>query len=200
MIMNRLFVACCLMAGQFACVAQITKGGKFIGGTINYQVNGSPDAFETSYLEYVAFAPSLGFMVKERLAVGVRAGIGYSFRESNSTTFGPYNVEVWQFSGGVFITNFVPVAEDRFWFTIGGGIEYGRTAIDPSYSSSTSDNYSVNVSIRPGFFFFPSKHWAVTMSIGNLYWTHIHGINNETTDNQVGLSLGTAGLGVQYFF
>lgn len=199
---SKIFFACFLVVPILAS-AQFSIGDKFVGGVITYNTIGRPDAqFSPTYSNSFSVNPTLGFMVGEGFAVGTRVGFAYSFYEDLDFNLGRYTYESKTYSAGVFLTKYISLGE-RFWFSFAGGLDYGRRVVDAPFTTTSlqgGEHYMFTLSARPGFVFLPNQRWGITLSIGNLFYNHFHGIGNEVTENEVGATLGPVGLGVLYFF
>jgi hypothetical protein len=184
--------------------AQINAGSKFVGGSLSYRMSASPDRTNNTFYSFYSIRPSVGYLVQDRLALGVNVGFEYGFSEDDSPTIGRVIEESTAYSIGSSLTWFVPVSEEKFWFTLQGGVNYSRSYRESiAYSTDSyvsSDYYSIGVSVSPGFLFLPSPRWAVTLGVGGLGYSHKRGIGNEITENDVSFNLGQFSLGVLYFF
>jgi hypothetical protein len=203
--MLKSFVAILFLIGDCAqASAQVSAGRKFVGGSLGYHMRANPDGLYNSYSTGFSVRPSMGFLIKDRMALGADVGLSYEFYEYNLPTSGRVTEDEKRYSIGSFATWFVPLHEERFWFTIEGRLGYSRSSTEYSDNQSTNtldgDNYSLSAGITPGLLFFPGPRWGITLDIGGLYFSHAHGIGNEETQNNILFTFGRFTLGVNYFF
>jgi len=178
--------------------AQFTKGDKFIGGNISMRHDSYDNGDRTS--GNMGFSPSIGFLMNKNFALGV--GFDYSyysyknfyngqpFIKQTSRSFGPQ----------IFAKRFFTISE-KFFFALTGDISYsGSRAYSTQNGGSTTRSYSLGAAITPSFIFFPSSHWGIEASLGNLSYEHDQEIPaNGTKSNQINLDAGTFSLGFAYY-
>jgi outer membrane protein len=153
-------------------------------------------------------SPSVGYFVTDRLAVGLSVGYGYAKNTNYIDTGGdPAMILVTEITNGVsvmpWVKYFIPAGDQKFFFSPSAGVSVDflttkRESIAESYTSKGND-YSAFVS--PGFTYFPSTHWGVSLNVGGLNYTieNPEGDDNNTSTLNFSLTSGTS-VGINYFF
>jgi hypothetical protein len=207
--------------------AQLTKGTWYTGGSASFndqnvqgRIAGEMDNNTTFGL-----TPKVGYMVSDKWAVGLT--MGYSGSHSTyAPVTQPYgahgqlstlNVQSSSniFSSGIFTRRFFPIS-DKFLFTLDGAVNFSRanssntTAATPVGGGPTTTDrenapyYSVGVSLRPLFIFFPSPRWGLEAGLGSLTFSHQHSLNgNSYTAGENFVTLGASSstsVGIYYYF
>ena len=178
--------------------SQTDKGQKFIGGQMNFRGNTTAfyhDFNITSYKEFgFNVIPSIGFFVKDNLALGTTIKFGYS--KSSERSIESFNIDplsiintetnsirITQSYGiGSFVRYYWDLSK-RFKFYLQGGLNYtygiqqGKSySSDPSNPTPgipiTQNNRlnTANIGASPGLVFFAKPNLAIQTSIGSVYY------------------------------
>ncbi|WP_111669155.1 outer membrane beta-barrel protein [Algoriphagus litoralis] len=181
-----------LLLLSFSGFAQLQKGNKIFGGTLNYSttnsdINDTQGVFsQTSESNNFYIGPVLGVFFSDRTVVGLAFNF-YSF--NNETTFQNgelYNNKSNQFGFGPFVRRYFPVKE---WVAFYGQAELGYSSgkIKQTYSSFPDQNYERSTSVfnfrgTLGLAFFPTNWMSVDLSMNPLSFSH------SVNKNEVGSS------------
>jgi hypothetical protein len=202
--MKKLFLLLCLPVCSWA---QFSQGNKFIGGSVNINnQNNSTSSPSISLSQNIGINPSIGFLIKDNLAIGVRLGYTKSYTEYILTTpFSLKSINSDVLNGGLFARRYFTISE-KFLFAIDGSVNYGRGTITYEtqnnsniYGGNNTKYYSVTAQISPTFIYFPSQHWGVEATIGSLAFTHSYNFINEINSNTFNLNYGSFSLGFAYY-
>jgi hypothetical protein len=186
--------------------AQFAKGNKFIGGSIsiNNQNNNVTNPL-ISLNQNILVSPSVGFFVKDNIAVGFKLGYSKSYQEGLNVPYGIKSTNLTSWSGGLFIKRYASISE-KFFFALEGSVIYARGTLDyelPNGGSITGGNnqkfYNVLGQVVPSFIYFPSEKWGIEASLGSLYFTHSYNFTNETNASTFNLNYGSFSLGFAYY-
>ena len=179
--------------------AQFTKGDKFIGGTVNMtHINEKANGTSTSI---VGLSPSAGIFLNRNFALGISPRYSnYTYKDVVNGQL--QNKQVVRTVGyGVFAKRFFTIS-DKFFFALTGDVFFDRNTTIQQYpvSKTTTKSYAFGIEIRPSFIFFPSTHWGIEASLGNLsYITNQQLHATDTRSNQFDFSAGTFSLGFSYY-
>lgn len=205
--------------------AQFSKGQVFLGGSLSASANNSNYIVATGgsgpiKSTSLSIAPTVGFFVSPKLAIG--GSIGYSGSTSQ------YDYPTSYITNGVFISTllsiksvtkslqvstfaryYVPLASN-FYFALQGQLNFTRSASDqtnPTFDGTNyvettrrSPSYSLGLSVRPTFVFFPTQRWSVEGGVGNLSFTRTRYLPNVYSANDLTFNAGTFTFGVAYYF
>ncbi len=208
-----LFLTLAFLGGQ--AFAQITGGSIFVSGfgnistrANNSEVTGGSTTITNEYPKNFSgqFGLGVGYLLTDNLA----AGVNFSLNGSKNTTSDSTHSNSFGWGAGLFGRYYVPVS-DNFYFFGNLGVNFNGGS-----SSNTSGNTEtegpklsgMTIGIQPGFTYFPSSHFALDMSVGNLGWM----MQKSTMENggiksvqknsgmDVAFDLTTVFFGIQYFF
>ncbi len=190
--MNRpLLLILPLLLLSFSGFAQLQKGNKILGGTLNYSTsNTTPTDLiglpaQTNKSNSFNISPLMGVFVTDRTVIGLKLD-SYSYSSESTITGQEFRNEFNRFGFGPFVRRYFPVKE---WVAFYGqadlGYSFGKTK--QSYSSfpnqnserSTSD---FNLSAALGLAFFPTNWMSVDLSMNPLSFSH------SVNKNEVGSS------------
>lgn len=181
-----------LLLFSFGSFAQLQKGNKILGGTINYSTNtttaddtgvaGGQSSKTTSY----NFSPLMGLFVSDRTVVGLTLDI-HSFKNETTNLGGSeFNYKSSGFGFGPFVRRYFPVKE---WVAFYGqaGMNYRFGEIKQTFSNSPNQNSErstndFNLSGTLGLAFFPTSWMSVDLSMIPISYSH------SVNDNEVGSS------------
>jgi hypothetical protein len=164
-----LAIACCFSV--FAN-AQISKGSRYLGGSVAYSQSKEEDTAPTAYNENKNFiiAPAMGFALKENLITG----IDFFYSSSESINRAPGNTigKTRSAGVGVFMRRFYPIAKKFYAFgqaRVGYFDKHATIAgITGSTSSSTTDGWGLEAGIYPGITYNIAKAFYLEMGFNNL--------------------------------
>jgi hypothetical protein len=205
-------------------VAQFTKGQVFLGGTLSATNNNNdlPTIPSGSSLKSSTFSvtPVVGFFINPKLALGGSIGYATGTSQFDYANYGLVNgaytytiLSQKSVSKSLLVSTFaryyVPLG-NSFYFTLQGQLNFTRTANDqtsPQYNGTNYDqvtqrtpSYSLGVSVRPAFVFFPTPRWSIEGGVGNLSFTRTRYLPDVYSANNFSLNAGTFTFGVAYYF
>lgn len=214
-----LFTIFILVLG-FAGQAQISQGTFFVGGSLGFATNTSkvkvgPNESTTSEMSSFTFAPSVGYFVADRTAVGLRAGISSTKNvnyqgngDKTTTTRTPIDV-------GIFAQRYFMIIPE-FGFT--GGVfvstRFGNEKVedfDQSTNTTTVTESSISgftAGLTGGTIWFPTPNLGFHTQVGILSFTTetetVKDSNPEisSTDSGFNFDLSSMSLlfGFHYYF
>lgn len=177
---------------SFGSFAQLQKGNKLLGGTLNYSTN-TITADDTgvaggqrSKTDSYTISPPVGFFVSDRTVVGLMLDINSYKNETTNLGGSEFNYKSIGFGFGPFVRRYFPVKE---WAAFYGqaGMNYRFGEIKQTYSNSPDQNSErstndFNLSGTLGLAFFPTSWMSVDLSMSPLSYSH------SVNDNEVGSS------------
>jgi hypothetical protein len=213
--MKKFLLSIFLVSFTLIAFGQIEEGTKFISGSFNYssstdETTESGNTFVHEELSAFSIMPSLGYMLSEKIGIGLRAGFSNTQRTNpdtdgfdqmgnlvsgeneriNSTT-----------SIGLFGRYYMPVAGDKLFFRLDLGFDvgFGTTAANFTPSGGTmiendADVSTLNVGINPGFDYFIGEKWALQLNWGRL------GYQSRTEEYDGGAENEVSGIGAEFDF
>jgi hypothetical protein len=209
-----------LFFGVNLALAQIQKGTIVVGGGLN--LNGESGK-RTDYDDYDSHSKDNGFGISagyakfknESTAYGLF--ISYSYMGYNSEyefefDSAKYGSRKHMVYAGPTVTKYIPI-RDKLFFTVGSGISLGigqGKDIDSRIDDRKSTIWSAGVSASPGLAFFLNDNFALSASIGSLYYRYssekskeenINGEKPKETYHSYGLSfnVNTFTIGLKYY-
>ncbi len=178
---KRLLLILPLLLLSFSGFAQLQKGNKILGGTINYSTsNTSPTdpiglPGQTSKTNSFNIRPIFGVFVSDRTVVGLTFDIS-SYSSENSNNGQEFSYKSNRFSFGPFVRRYFPVKE---WVAFYGqaDLNYSSGNIKQNYSASLNQGYELstntfNLIASLGLAFFPTNWMSVDLSMNPLTFTH----------------------------
>jgi len=187
--------------------AQIQQGSIITGGHFNY--NNTDHSTDNSSFSNghnyssnsLTISPRIGFFTSESTLVGI--GLVFEHRDSESESSGYYGTSIDKFKSNLFLINPYVTKyskiKDKFYFTTRVNLMAGIGKED--------DNkvFELRVNATPGLSYFVNDKWALTCSVGNIYYNYKEvkledDSNNKVKDKQYGTNLdfNTFTLGFQY--
>lgn len=170
-----------LLLISFSGFAQLQKGNKIVGGTLNYSISnttpidpiGLPG--QTGKTTSFTNSPILGVFVSDRTVVGLGFDI-YTFSTETTNTGQEFRNKFNKFGFGPFVRRYFPVKE---WVAFYGqadlGYSFGKTkqtySSFPNQNSERSTN-TLNLSASLGLAFFPTNWMSVDLSMNPLSFSH----------------------------
>jgi len=205
----KFLVAAIFLAVSIQAFSQFNKGDKVLGGTLSFNtaknensryVNVSTNS--TSFSIY----PSFGVLINSNLEVGTLLGYTSSHDEWKATDTNT-DRKSNNLATGLYLQRYF-VISDKFLFSLIANINYGggkeKTSITSQNGIDENEGKqnSFGITFRPNFIFFPSPHWGLQASIGDLSFTVTHFKNkmNDNTSSQFGVNYGSVNFGIAYYF
>ncbi len=194
--------------------AQLQKGNKLLGGTINYSTSKNTSdnsgAAGGSSFKFTQFnnSPILGYFVSDRTVLGLRFDFNTSSSENTPISGSTSRSEFNQFGFGPFVRRYFPIKE---WVAIYGqaGVEYssGKSTSTSDFSfDTTTKRFGVVTTL--GLALFPTNWMSLDLAINPLSYYHVKTKNengsasNESSTNNFNFNLSTQsiGIGAHFFF
>lgn len=217
--MKKLVTLAMLSAFALAANAQTEKGKIILGGSIGYSSSkynsNNIDGKQTSF----DLVPSVGYFVKDNLALGL--GIGYSevtFTSNDRSEFLLYQKNKTDyFIVSPFIRHYVNISDQfKFFGQLSVPMQWGNEKNDVSNGNPTA-NYtpnsgyktsSVGVSISPGMAYFPTKRIGIQLSVDGLSYFRNKSENknqssqpvNKNNTFNIGTNFFAPKIGIQFHF
>ncbi|WP_396156957.1 outer membrane beta-barrel protein [Flavobacterium sp.] len=150
-------------------VKGFSKGDMFLEGSFGVRSGNTsqgPNDVETSY----TFSPKVGYMINEKIALGVRIDATQEkfYSENKTNTFG----------AGVFARYFfLSLGEDKSFQAYGqASLGFSGTKEKDSNGNEIGKSDNLNGGIDLGMNYFLTKNWAITFTLANL-------VSYDTVDN-----------------
>ena len=178
---------------------QVFLSGGFSVGTNsqNYTTSPTQTTIQTKNSSY-SFAPTFGYFINPKMAVG--AGVGYTYRFSDSKNItGFQNTKSNGIIANLFSRYYFPITQS-FNFVVKGEINFNRSKDEYNVNDGTqtttyeSDYYSIGFGISPTFVFFPSPKWSIESSFGSLGYGYSRDIPKAYSNNSFGFGIYSGGL------
>ncbi len=164
------------------------KGDFFVSGSFGYIAKDTGASKDGTF----GFAPSLGYFIKDKIALGVSLG----FKNTSSTPNGGSSSSVSEFGVGIFGRYYMKPSSQ---FSLFGqaGIEFASQNQSGGGNSLTR----FGVAFKPGLNYFVSERFSLEATFGEVGFTNRSGGGgNSTTDFNFGLNLTQLGIGLNYKF
>ncbi|NDK55354.1 outer membrane beta-barrel protein [Pontibacter fetidus] len=213
--MKKLLTAAVLALLSTGAFAQTTQRSIVVSGTLG--INRSQDEIEsnsdprTNTITSFALKPSIGYMVSDRLELGMNIGLNYSKtelvigKESYKFTSESVSTSV-EFSP--FVRKYFMLSEKlAFTGTASAGFSLGNNKTENNFNSTKTESTRncVFASIVPGITFFPTEKIGLSTYFGSLGYTKVtfkpkEGSYKEVqSDFGLNLSSSTFGIGFSYY-
>jgi len=203
--------------------AQFSKGQVYLGGNLSAALFNS-DTPATSNISSSSnknntlnLLPLVGVFLNQKVAIG--GGVGYTtgYTENNYTNsyYDANNnlitVPAFQkgWSNGIYISSFsryyIPISSSVY-FAAHGQINFTRANRKNVQNTGTQEitqeqpSYSIGLTLRPVFIFFPSTKWGIEASVGSLGYNYQRYLPDASSNNSISLSIGTFSFGLAYYF
>ncbi|WP_354302778.1 outer membrane beta-barrel protein [Pedobacter sp. UYP1] len=215
--MKKLVTLAMLSAFALAANAQTEKGKTIVGGSIGYFNEKSNDNAMDSKHSSLTLLPSIGYFVKDNLALGL--GIGYSRLTSQSSEKTQYLLSQKNttdyFMVSPFVRHYINISDQfKFFSQLSvpmkwGNLESATGTTSPAVSvapASNSKTTSIGVNIEPGFAYFPTKRIGIQLSLEGLSyaWNKTENKNSNEVSKNNAFNLGTnffaPKIGIQFHF
>ncbi|WP_299823206.1 outer membrane beta-barrel protein [uncultured Pontibacter sp.] len=207
--MKKLLLSGLLAIISAGAIAQTTQGSISIGGSVGLNTYSTDDNNFSNKSLNINIYPSISYFVKDRLSVGLNAGLGINHGEySNKDNDIKSNAVSNSYSIGVNITKYLNLTE-RLYFTASGDAGYLHTRhknpdLDDKLTGKSSGLY---ISVTPGLTYFATSKIGLTASIGDISYQNSNHTaisspkDYKSTSNQfaINLSPGTITIGIMYF-
>ncbi len=179
----------------FTANAQIEKGSKLLGGSLNFNYTDYPSATNNPAVTNFNISAEFAKAFKNNNFRGFHIGYGNGNLGNTKTN---------SYFGGLFYRKYISIVKDFFFFGEADiNLAYGKTAsnsIGTPATNLTSNIYSSAISLRPGLSYAvnPKLHLEVAFStLASLYYQHeeVKQTTGSTTNtskmNSVGISTST---------
>lgn len=189
--------------------AQFTKGLKVLGGRLELNTSDqkTEDGPEYQYRNF-SVLPNLGIFVNDKLEIGGTVGYNSYYQHVDASVNSlEQTSKSRSLTTGLYAQRYFSLTDKfLFAFLVQSNFSRGNT-ISPQYDQSTGGyidyktlNYSINSSLRPTFFFFPSPQWGFKLSLASFNHTFNRNLSTDTRTNQFTFYYGGVNLGVSYYF
>jgi Outer membrane protein beta-barrel domain len=172
---QRIFSLSCaalLAATTLSAQAQLSAGHLLLSGSVGYSNSHPQDANPVvdTKSSGAFISPRIGYFVAENFVVGLEGTygstkqVGITYRPTGSveqTTKNSY------FGIGPFMRYYKPLsAKTAFFVHLSAGFGGDKTKVEVKDTTSSTSlpetkNSRINVSLVPGFTYFPSEHWGL---------------------------------------
>ena len=186
----------------------------FFCGSLGGQTQGSSSG-DGSISNSFNVGPEVGYFVNEKWAVGASVAYAHSNQLEDQVQT-PYVYHIHNFSYSIspgFLVRRYFIISDKFLFLLEGGVSYSRSNETQVYETTNSTNpgtttttssdypeYSVAVTVRPLFIFFPTPNWGFEAGLGSLAWSHAQYLFDNASQNTLTLShTGLTFIGIFYY-
>jgi len=159
--------------------AQIKKGAIFLGGDISiygYNANSEASRQDTSKLNNYNFYPSIGWVAKDNLVVGVNLLLSFSNRVDTY-----YNTKTNRLGAGIFVRKYLPLGKSFYLFA--------NTSLNIQSLNSTftvqqnyhkkQTGYTINANLIPGISYQLNKSLFLEVALNGLINFGYEKINTE---------------------
>ena len=199
-----------LVTAAFAANAQIGKGQKYVGGSLNYNYDGygytnnigfttGTTVYTNNKITSIQFNPDFGFFMSDKWSVGIQPGYA---RTSGTETSNYY-------SNTTPTDNFTKINKYHT-DAVSLGIHFryywmlnDRIGIFPQFGATTAHDVSnfksgsLAIGGNPNIVFFATPKLAVNLGFGNVAYTHDY----QTKSNSFNFGLNTnIGFGLNYYW
>jgi hypothetical protein len=218
--MKKIIVFFIALIPSFA-FAQFSKGQVFIGGTLStslqssnvkdVQPNGGSNLSKNNSL---SISPGVGFFLNPKIAIGGGINYNYSFQQydylyldyNTGTYINDYSKYSTNGIGISAFTRYYMPLSNSIYFALQGQINFtraNRTNVNKTGTQETTQeipSYSLGLTIKPVFIFFPSPKWGIEASVGSLGYTYQRGLPDVSSSDTFIVSAGSFSLGLAYYF
>lgn len=200
-----------LMTVPLLAKSQLTKGTIFLGGSLSTSSQktdyNNSGAVNPTKVNMFSISPSIGIMTSEKLAWGVALNYGSSSisQDSFSPTTGTvvnYKTDNSGFGIAPFGRYYIALSDAAYFAVQGTASAVRGTTTTTLGGSSSSENayYTLGLTFKPVFVFFPTPKWAVEGSVGSFGYSYNRYLPNAQSTTTFGLGWGSFSFGVAYFF
>lgn len=179
--------------------SQISQGNVVLSGTVSYRSINEQGFDDNPVSRNISIVPSVGYFVSDQLSLGL--GIGYSSSKNKGI-----NVESTT-NFFVIVPNgryYVPIADGTFYFfgEAALSLAFGTTKREEPTVETESDLTVYDISLSPGFAFFPSENWSIDFSFRGigLNVENPEGDDNNTSTFDFAFDAFSPSLSFSYFF
>lgn len=187
--MKKLAIGFLLSGAAISSHAQTTAGKILLSGDMAYYANsredsGSGNSTKQTYRQY-GISPTLGYFLRDNLAVGLTGSVGRYRNEYENTTPGSYNSSNTSYaqSVGPFVRYYHMVNEKfGLYGQLAGGYQHGsdRTSDNRPNAATSRSSYNGGFgSLTPGLVFFPTEKLGLQLTLGNLGYTASKGSQKQ---------------------
>lgn len=165
--------------------AQFQRGDMFLNGDAGFNFGNessmfnSPSPTERAHYSF-NLAPSFGYLLSERLAVGLSLDYRYSREdiERRSTSGGPVTRESQlrqpSFSPQAFLRYYQPIGENfGLLFDAYAGVLFGSRKYEDNFFNDEDKLRGFDIGLRPGIYYFLSHKVALEASLGGITYSSL---------------------------
>jgi len=151
--------------------AQIKKGGLFTGGDLwvnNHDYTSTyPNQYTTKSTGF-GFSPSLGWVARENLVVGINLNFSYYTYKQDTTVA---NIKNNRIGGGIWVRKYLPLGKS-FYFFGNTGLNaqsiYGKNTPAQPAAYSEEKGYAISASFSPGISCQIKRNLFLEAALNNL--------------------------------
>jgi|GEM_PF-1757001 hypothetical protein len=221
----KIIVSILILSIPYFAAAQFSRGQIYLGGSMTasstYSDFNSPNSGGPNKGNSFSISPVFGYFLNPNLAVGGSIGYSSSRSEYNYVTSYPDNnnnpITVNAFTKtvtngitvGSFVRYYVPISSS-FYFAAQGQANLTRSNNNTTYFNNgtplnqevthESPSYSVGISIKPVFIFFPSPKWGIEASVGSLGYNYLRYLPDTSSNTTLSFSANQFSFGLAYYF
>jgi hypothetical protein len=207
----------CIAFAQFS-KRQVYLGGSLSSSLFSNEMPATANSYSSGNKNNMfTLSPIVGVFLNPKIAVGGSVGYTATYNESNYTSsyYDANNnlitVPAFQksWSKGIIFMSFtryyVPISSS-FYFAAHGQINFTRSNQKNIQNTGTQEitnenpYYSIGVTLKPVFIFFPSPRWGFEVSVGSLGYLYYRYLPNVSSVNSFSLNAGSFSFGLAYYF
>lgn len=175
-------LAAVIFCSAITANAQVSKGALFLGGSLGFgseKTETTTGAVTTTDPERSDwnFSPQAGYFITNNIAAGIMLDFAGTTIKTAPTPTTTAERKINSLGFGVFGRYYAPI-NDKFYFWGQLGLMFGSGSDETTAGAVTinnGDKSMMDISLRPGFTFFPSTRYGLDFSVGGL------GFGNTTT-------------------
>ncbi len=191
-------------------VEALTKGTKFVGGTLFFNYDESIDKNDDykNINTGISLGPLAGKYIKDNVALGLWVSYGFSSNKNEYPDDTEYKNSNHFIGVGSFIRKNYKIVPNLFFFLQGqASLSYGASkTIDTSDSETKFNNYSFSLGAAPGLQLFLNKKISLETTLGYIGYRFAHQKNTDSDDKgsntnsiDLGGGLGSVNFSIRYF-
>ena len=151
-----------------------------VSGTLSYQSTNQQAFDDNPTFRSFTFIPAASYFLSDRVSLGM--GIGYTSSKNRGFNFeNTVNLFAIVPTGRYY----APIAEGTFYFfgEAAASLALGKTELEDVTGTTTTDITVYDLSLSPGFAFFPSQNWSIDFAFRGIGLTvqNPEGDDNNTT-------------------
>jgi hypothetical protein len=189
--------------------AQFIKSDKVLGGSLQLDTRNQSTGDEPNYQNRnFSILPNFGFFVNDKIELGGVVGYSSNYQNVEESQFSiGYTSKSQSLTTGLYAQKYFSLT-DKFLFALLVQSNFSRgNTISPQFDQGSGEyidyktlHYSINSSLRPTFYFFPSPQWGFKLSLASFNHTFNKNLTTDTKSNQFTLYYGGFSVGTSYYF